>query len=163
MPRLLLPAFAVLTIAFWFPTPAASETTPDRTQTNHDIQVESGDEVADATCFNCSIHIRGQITGDATTLNGNVVVEEGARVAGDVTTIRGNVHVEDAAQINGDVTTIGGIVYRDPHATVHGGVTSLGGQWIVLILSIPLAILGGIIALIVWLVQRNRNPVPAAV
>jgi hypothetical protein len=66
--------------------------------------------------------------------------------------------------VGGDVTAVAGSVRRDPQATVGGGVTSLGGGgWIFLIFLLPFAVLGGIVALIIWLIQRSRRPaqVPA--
>jgi hypothetical protein len=42
-------------------------------------------------------------------------------------------------------------------------VTSLGGAgWMLLFLLFPLIFLGGIVALIIWLIQRSRRPMPAA-
>jgi hypothetical protein len=144
-------------------TGLAAQTIPDRFQKNHDIHVESGEKIGEATCLNCSIYIRGQLAGDATALHGNVVVEQGAHVAGDVTVLLGRANIENAAQVGGDVTAIGGTVHRDPEGRVNGDVTSLaGGGWVLLIFLLPLAVLGGIIALIVWLVQRNRRPAPVA-
>jgi hypothetical protein len=44
---------------------------------------------------------------------------------------------------------------------VAGDVTSMGGGgWVFLIFLLPFAFLGGIIALIIWLIQRSRRPVP---
>lgn len=143
-------------------TGLAAQTIPDRFQKNHDIHVESGEKIGEATCLNCSIYIRGQLAGDATAIKGNVVVAQGAHVAGDVTVLLGRASIENTAQVGGDVTVLGGTVHRDPAGRVGGDVTSLAGGWILLILAVPVAILGGIIALIVWLVQRNRTPAPLA-
>ncbi len=42
-----------------------------------------------------------------------------------------------------------------------GDVTSMGGGgWVFLIFLLPFAFLGGIIALIIWLIQRSRRPAP---
>jgi hypothetical protein len=144
-------------------TGLAAQTIPDRFQKNHDIHVEPGEKIGEATCLNCSIYIRGQLAGDAIALCGNVVVEQGAHVAGDVTVLLGRASIENTAQVGGDVTVLGGTVHRDPEGRVGGDVTSLaGGGWVLLIFLLPLAVLGGIIALIVWLVQRNRRPAPVA-
>jgi hypothetical protein len=35
-----------------------------------------------------------------------------------------------------------------------------GGRWIFLIFLTPFLFLGGIIALIIWMVQRSRHPAP---
>jgi len=95
-----------------------------------------------------------------------VYAESGASIAGDVTAIGGNVRVESGAQVAGDLTVIGGTLHRDPQASVAGSVTTVGGggPWILLIFLLPFLFLGGIIALIIWLLQRNRRqaaPVPA--
>jgi hypothetical protein len=75
----------------------------------------------------------------------------------------GKASIESDAQVGGDATAIGGTVHRDPEAHVGGDITSLAGDgWMLLIFFVPLAILGGIIALIIWLVQRNRKPAPVA-
>jgi hypothetical protein len=144
-------------------TGLAAQSIPDRFQKNHDIHVGAGEKIGDATCVNCSVYIRGQLAGDATALKGNVVVEQGAKVAGDVTVLFGKASIESDAQVGGDATAIGGTVHRDPEAHVGGDITSLAGDgWMLLIFFVPLAILGGIIALIIWLVQRNRKPAPVA-
>ena len=144
-------------------TGLAAQMIPDRFQKNHDIHVETGETIGDATCINCSIYIRGQLAGDATAIKGNVVVEQGAKIAGDVTVLFGKATIENDAQVGGDATAIGGTVHRDPQGRVGGDVTSLaGGGWVLFIFLVPLAVMGGIIALIVWLVQRRRKPAPVA-
>jgi hypothetical protein len=96
-----------------------------------------------------------------TAIHGNVVVEQGARVAGDVAVILGDLRVQSTAQVAGDVVTIGGTVRREPQASVAGDVTSLEGVgWAILIFLLPLALVGGTIALIVWLIARTRKPAP---
>jgi hypothetical protein len=145
-------------------TMLAAGANADRFQFNHNIQIQPDDKVGDVTCINCSVYVRGQVAGDVTTINGNIVAQSGAAIAGDLTSIRGNAHVENSAQVGGDVTAVAGSVRRDPQATVGGGVTSLGGGgWIFLIFLLPFAVLGGIVALIIWLIQRSRRPaqVPA--
>jgi hypothetical protein len=85
-------------------------------------------------------------------------------VGGDVIAIHGNVRVESGSQVGGDLTAIAGTARRDAQATVGGDVTSMGGGgWVLLIFLVPFAILGGIVALIIWLIQRSRRPaqVPA--
>ena len=96
-----------------------------------------------------------------TTINGNIVVEQTGTISGDVTAVRGNARVENGTQVAGDLTAIAGTVRRDPQATVGGDVTSMGGGgWVFLIFLLPFAILGGIVALIIWLIQRSRRPAP---
>ncbi len=136
---------------------------PDRTQFNRDIRVESGEKTGDVTCFNCSIYIRGEVSGDATAFHGRIVVETGASVAGDATAFLGDVRVEPGSRLAGDVTVFGGSLHRDTGAAVAGDVTSFENKvWVFLILLIPLVFVGLIIALIVWLVERSRRSVPVA-
>ena len=147
------------------PLTLAAEANPDRFQFNHDIRIEADEKVGDVTCIGCSIHLRGHASGDVTAIAGSVFAESGASIAGDVTAIGGNTRVESGTQVAGDLTTIGGTLRRDPQATVAGDVTTVGGGggWIFLIFLLPLLFLGGMVALIIWLIQRSRRPatVPA--
>jgi len=137
---------------------------PDRTQFGSDIHVQAGEKTADVTCINCSVYVRGQVSGDVTTVHGNIVLESGAEVAGDITAIWGNVRTESSTQIAGDLTAVAGSVHRDPQSTSAGDVTALEGtKWLLAIIVPPIIFLGGIIALIIWLVQRNRAGAPAPV
>jgi hypothetical protein len=136
----------------------------DRTQFGRDIRIAAGEKTGDVTCINCSIYMQGQAAGDVTAIHGNVTLETGAAVAGDVTAVWGNVRTESATQIAGDLTAVAGSVHRDPQSTASGDVTSLAGtKWLLAIVVPPIVFLGGIIALIIWLVQRNRVSPPAPV
>jgi len=161
MTRFFLPAFCVFATLLIPSTSLAAETNPDRVQMNHDIHIQADEKVGDVTCIGCSIYVRGQVSGDVTAIAGSVIAEPGASIAGDVTTIGGNARVESGSQVAGDLTAIGGDLRRDPQASVAGDITTLGGHgWVFLIFLLPLAILGGIIALIIWLIQRSRRPIP---
>jgi hypothetical protein len=76
----------------------------------------------------------------------------------------GDVRLDRGVRIAGDVSVFGGQIHRDPQATVSGDVTSFGGHgWLLPILLAPIVLLGLLVALIVWIVQRTRRPsVPAA-
>jgi UDP-3-O-[3-hydroxymyristoyl] glucosamine N-acyltransferase len=131
----------------------------DRFQVNHDIRISPDDKVADVTCINCSVYVRGRVSGDVVTVHGNVMVEQGASIAGDLTAVGGDARLESGSQLAGDVVAIGGNVRRDPQATVGGDVTSLGGGgWVFFFFLLPVAFLGGLVALVVWLIQRSRRP-----
>jgi len=152
-----------LTAACALSSPAMASSSPGRFQMNHDIHIEAGDKIADVTCFHCSIYVRGSVSGDATSIGGNVVLYQGAQVAGDVTSLFGDVRVENGAMLAGDLTALGGTVRRDPQASVAGDIASLSGlAGLALIVILPLVVLGGFIALIVWLIQRNRRLMPQA-
>jgi hypothetical protein len=143
------------------PSAARVEANADRFQFNRDIHIQPDDEVGDVTCINCSVYILGRVSGDVTTINGNIVAQQGATIAGDATAVHGNTRIENGTQVGGDVTAIAGTARRDPQATVGGDVTSMGGGgWVFLVFLLPFAALGGIIALIVWLIQRSRRPAP---
>ena len=149
--------FAVLML----PSAALAKASADRFQMNRDIRIQPDDAVGDVTCINCSAYILGRVSGDVTTINGSIVAQQGATIAGDATAVRGNARVENGSQVGGDVTAIAGTVRRDPQATVGGDVTSTGGGgWVFLVFLLPFAVLGGIIALIGWLIQRSRQPAP---
>jgi hypothetical protein len=137
---------------------ARADANRDRFQAGHDIRVEADEHVGDITCLNCSIYVRGQVSGDILTIHGNTVLFEGAQVAGDVAALGGGVRMETGTQVGGDVASFGGAVRRDSGATVGGDVSSMpGGGWTLAIFVLPLLFLGGIVALIIWLVQRNRR------
>lgn len=142
-------------------TTLAAEANADRFQINHDIHIQPNDQVGDVTCINCSVYVLGRVAGDVTTINGSIVVEQSATISGDVTAVRGNARIENGTQVAGDLTAIAGTVHRDPQATIGGDVTSMGGGgWVFLVFLLPFAFLGGIIALIIWLIQRSRRPAP---
>jgi hypothetical protein len=155
-----LQALCVATILL-APSLVAASTDPDRTQFNRDIRIEANDNVGDVTCIGCSVHVRGRVSGDVTTIAGSVFAEPGASIAGDVTAVGGSARLENGTQVAGDLTTIGGTLRRDSQATIAGEVTTIGGGgWILGIFLLPMLFLGGIVALIIWLVQRSRRPVP---
>ncbi len=155
-------ASPLLTIILLCSTASFAVSTPDRTQFGRDIRVQPGERTSDVTCFNCSIYLAGQAAGDVTAFHGNIVIENGAAVAGDVTAFLGNVTIESGTQVAGDLTTFAGKVRREPQSTVSGDVTSFEGtKWLLAIVLPPIVFLGAIVALIVWLVQRNRSNVSA--
>lgn len=136
---------------------ALAKPNPEITQFGHAIVVTAGQKTADLTCIACSIHVGGDVAGDVTTIAGDIVVEEGASVAGDVTSIGGAVRIAPGTKVAGDLTALGGKISRDPSAQVAGDVTALVGPvWLALIFGLPLFLLAGIIALVVWLLQKRR-------
>ena len=137
----------------------------DRTQVGRNISVSPGQEVTDATCFGCSIRVRGHVSGDVTAFGGSVSVEDQGQVGGDITTFGGGIRLEKEVKVSGDITVFGGRLHRDPAATVGGDATTFGGPgWIVVILGIPLVLLGMFVALVVWVIRRLlRRSVPATV
>lgn len=144
-------------------TLAFAERDRDRTELGHNITVGPDEEVTDATCFGCSVHVRGHVSGDVTTFGGSIVVEDNGQVDGDATTFAGNVRVGKDADISGDVTVFGGRLQRDPAANVGGDVTNFGGSgWIFLIFLTPLVVIGLFVAAVVWIIRRLLRPAPVA-
>jgi hypothetical protein len=137
----------------------------DRTQFGHDITVGPEEDVSEVTCFGCSVRVRGRVAGDVTTFGGAIVVEDQGQVGGDLTSFGGNLRLEKEANIGGDVTIFGGRIHRDDSAKIGGDVSTFSGRfWLLLIFGLPFVILGGFIALIVWIVRmvtRREAPVPA--
>ena len=155
--RCLFCVLVVLGLSAW----ASAAAKHERTQFNHDLRVDEGESVGEVTCINCSIYIRGEVSGDATAIHGRIVLEPNGTVAGDATTVLGDIRLAGGTKISGDATAIAGAVLRDPEASVGGDVTALaGGGWILLILLMPVFVLGGLIALIAWLIQRSHRPAP---
>src|SRR5215471_6638300 len=159
--RLLIWAFLVIALA----ASAVAQGSHDRTQFGHDITIGADESASEATCFGCSVHVRGRVDGDVTTFGGSVVVEQDASVGGDTTIFGGDVRLDGGATVKA-VTVFGGRVRRDPGAEVEGDVTNFAGGaglWLFLIFGLPFVLLGAVIALIVWLVRKFTRPsVPVA-
>jgi hypothetical protein len=154
------PFRAFCVIILLAPYVMAASTNPDRTQFGRDIRIEANENASDVTCIGCSIHVRGHVSGDVTAIGGSIFAEQGAAIAGDVTTIGGSARLENGTQVGGDLTTIGGTLRRDPQANVAGDVTAMGGGGWVFLIFLPFLFVGGIIALIIWMIQRSRHPAP---
>jgi hypothetical protein len=138
---------------------------PDRTQFGRSISVGPGEEVTDVTCFACSVRVRGHVTSDVTTFGGNIVLEDDGQIDGDATSFGGDVRLDKGVKVAGDVAVFGGRIRRDPSATISGDVTNFSGTgWLILVFGLPLAILGALLAFILWLVRRRMRPaMPVAI
>lgn len=136
----------------------------ERTQVGSNISIGPNEEVSEATCFGCSIRVRGHVTGDVTAFGGSIAIEDQGQVNGDAITFGGSIRLDKEVKVAGDVTVFGGRIHRDPAATVGGDVTNLGGPgWIILLLAVPFVMLGLLVALLVWGIRRLLRPsVPAA-
>lgn len=105
-----------------------------------------------------------KIGGDTTVFAGNVVVEQDGMIGGEVTSFAGDIRVANGAKIGGDSTAIGGAVRRQAGATIGGEVTSMqSSAWLLLIFVVPFVVLAGLVALVIWLVRRNRRPSSPAI
>jgi len=148
----------IVTILLFSPRMAAAGTSNDRVQIGRSIVVLPGENVGDLVCIACSIRVRGQTAGDVVAVAGSIWLEDGAQIAGDTVAVAGSVRLESNTKIGGDVVAVAGKIRRDPQAVIGGDVTSVGGVgWMVPLLLAPFLLLGGIIALTIWLVQRNRR------
>ena len=163
IPSLRFSAAFLLCCLVFSPTVFAQDNT-DYTQFGHNINVGPGKQISEATCFGCTIRVRGQVAGDVTTFGGSIILEDQGQIGGDVTAFAGDIRLGAATNIGGDVAVFGGQIRRDPAATVGGSVTSMSGMfWVILIFVGPFVLLGFLIASIVWLVKRARRPaVPLA-
>src|SRR5713226_4087560 len=108
MPRFSAPIVLCALSAILLPSVAfAAKGNADRFQINHDIRIQPEDEVAEVNCINCSVYVRGRVSGDVTTINGNVVADLGAAIAGDFIVVRGVVCSDNGSQVAGVLTAIG--------------------------------------------------------
>lgn len=156
----LLQRFSVIAMlaAFAGPVTFAKTNVPQITNFGHDVRVGEDQKVDEVTCFGCTVYVRGQVAGDITTFVGNIVVEGNGQVAGEVTTFLGDLRLDNGTKVAGDVTVFGGNIRRPPTAMIAGDITVFRARtWAYLVLLSPFLVFAGIIALIVWLVQRNRR------
>ncbi len=159
----ILSAIAIVGLLVLSSTTAAAEQSNDRVQIGRSIVIHPGENVGDVVCVACSIRVRGQTNGDVVAVAGSIILENGAQIAGDTVAVAGSIRLENDAKVGGDVVDVAGSIHRDAQAVIGGDVTSVGGGgWIVPILLAPFLFLGGIVALIIWLIQRSRRTAPAA-
>jgi hypothetical protein len=137
----------------------------DRVQFFQNISVGQDERVDSAVCMFCSIHVAGT-SGDTVAILGDIVVD--GTVTGDCVSVGGGIKLNDEASVAGDAVAIGRGLHRDPNATVKGDAVSQSGPLVYFglflgLFVIPLLPIILIIALIVWLLRRNRYPQPAQV
>ena len=131
----------------------------DQVHIGQSITVGENENVGDLVCIGCSIRVAGTC-GDVVAIGGSIVVD--GKVRGSVVAIGGGVLLGDNASVSQDLVTVGGHLSRHPNAVVHGDVSVQSGAFILLgIFLVPLLPLVLIVALVVWLVRRNRRPMPA--
>jgi len=118
------------------------------------IYVAKQEAAGDLVCIGCSVHMEGSC-GDVVVIGGSIDLNGSA--SADLVAVGGAIRLGDEASVAGDIVTIGGRVRRSPGAVVRGQVSSRTGVllfvWLVLIPSLPVVLL---VALVVWLVSRNR-------
>jgi hypothetical protein len=149
-----------IALCLLFPLGAAARSqSSDQVHFGRDIYLDSGDQSGDLVCIVCSIHVRGgQAAGDAVSILGSITVENG-QIAGDAVAIAGRLRLLGSSHIGGDATSIIGGLQRDSDSSVGGDMVSLGGPvWFLLIVVLPFAIFAAFVTLIIWLIQRLRQP-----
>src|ERR1700712_1038226 len=82
----------------------------DRFQSNHDMRIDALDKANDVTCLNCSIYVSGEVAGDVTAIDGNIILENGAHVHGDTTAVLGSVRLGANTNADQDVTAVVGSI-----------------------------------------------------
>lgn len=146
-----------------FATAASNDSSHERTQFGHNISVGPDEQVGEVTCFGCTVRVRGHVTGEVTTFGGSVILEDQGQIDSDVTVFGGDIRLNKDSKIAGDVALFGGHLRRDPDSSIGGDVSTFtGGIWLFLIFGLPFLVLGGFIALIIWLIRRFSRPaIPA--
>jgi len=161
MRRRLLPAALLVLLVSSVPALAKGKHNGNnRVSFGSDITISEGENVGDVACAFCSVHIRGDVSGDTAVLFGSVTVDSGHRIGGDVAILGGDLNLGEDAAIGGDVAILAGNAHLAQSATIHGSSSVMPGAFWLLIPFAPLIILIGIIWLIVHLVRRNRYRYP---
>jgi len=132
----------------------------DRASFGSDITVSEEETAGDIACAFCSVHLRGNVSGDVAVAFGHVIVEPGRTIAGDTAILEGDLHLGEGSSVNGDLAILAGTDRLAEGATIHGSRAVIPQPLGTLILLSPLLFLIGIIWLIVYLVRRNRYRFP---
>ncbi len=128
----------------------------DQVHVGQSITVGEDEKTGNLVCVGCSIRMEGT-SQDVVAIGGSIMVD--GTVQGDLVAVGGSVLLGDNASVSGDVVTVGGHLARHPNAVVKGDVTEQSGTFVLLgVFLIPLVPVVLIIALIVWLISRNRRP-----
>ncbi len=142
-------------------SPALYARTGDQVHFGQSITVGEDETAGSLVCIGCSIRVEGA-SEDVVAIGGSITVD--GTVQGDAVAIGGPIRLGETASVAGDVVTIGGGLSRHPDAVVKGDVTSQSGALVLVgLFLIPLVPVILIVALIVWLVSRNRRTVPVGV
>ncbi len=122
------------------------------------ITVAPDEAAGDLVCIGCSIRMNGSC-GDVVAIGGSIDLNGAVR--GDVVAVGGQVRLGEQASVAGDVVTVGGRLWRDPNSRVRGAISSRSGALLFIsLVLIPLLPVILVVALVVWLIGRNRRPSP---
>jgi hypothetical protein len=149
-----------LLLAILTPLTAFAKGANDRSSVGSDISINEGETVGDVACVFCSVHVHGDVTGDAAVVFGSLTVDSGHKINGDAAVIGGDLNLAEGAEIGGDVAIIAGDANLAEGAIIHGSRTVMPGRLWLLVPFAPLLVLIGIIWLIVYLVRRRRYQFP---
>ena len=152
--RMCVTLMSLLVLIIVAPSLAFANDGGDRVQFFQSITVGPDDQVGDVVCLFCSIHMAGSC-GDAVAIFGNIVMDGTA--SGDVVSVGGGIKLGEDSNVSGDAVAIGQGLYRHPNAIVKGETVSQSGPAILLgLIIIPLLPVIVVVALVVWLLRRNR-------
>ncbi|HMH13816.1 MAG TPA: hypothetical protein VK578_11980 [Edaphobacter sp.] len=158
MRRQLLSVALLLTMLA--PLPAFAKGNNDRASVGSDINIPEGETVGDVACVFCSVHVHGDVSGDAAVVLGNLVIDPGHKVNGDAAIVGGDLTMGEGSVIGGDVAVVAGDANLASDAMIHGSRTIMPGRLWLLVPFAPLIILIGIIWLIVHFIRRRRYQFP---
>ncbi len=142
-------------------SPALYARSGDQVHVGQSITVGEDETAGSLVCVGCSIRVEGT-SEDVVAVGGSITVD--GTVQGDAVAIGGPIRLGETASVMGDVMTIGGRLWRHPDAVIKGDVTSQSGALVFVgLFLVPLIPVILIVALIVWLLSRNRQPDPVRV
>jgi hypothetical protein len=157
--RAILAFLAVLTVAV--PSALFANDGGDRVQFFQSIDIGPDDHVGQVVCMFCSVRVAGS-ADEVVSIFGNIIID--GTVNGDVVTVGGGLKLGEDASISGDAVAIGRGLYRHPNAVIKGQAVSQSGPIILLgLIIVPLLPIILVVALIIWLLRRNRYSAPAQV
>jgi hypothetical protein len=142
------------------PLPAFAKGDNDRVSIGSDVTVAEGETIGDIVCIFCSVHVRGDVSGDTVVILGSLTVDSDRKINGDAAVIGGDLRMAEGAQIGGDASVVAGDANLAPGASIHGSQSVLPGRLWLLMPFAPFLILIGIIWLIIHFTRRRRYQFP---
>ncbi len=153
---LLVPFFVL--VACLFSPLAARAQSRDIVQFGNDVVVHDGEEAHDVVCLLCSIQVDGTVHGDLVAIAGNIRVKGHAEH--DAVAFLGSISLGENASIANDVVVFAGNLHAAPGSSIGRDRVAFPS----ILFLLPLLVLVGIVALIVWavraLLSRNRPVYP---
>lgn len=139
--------FAILLLSLVVPRSHAST---DRVSFFHDVTVGDTEEVDDAVCILCSVHVNGKVNGDAVAILGGIHLN--GEIKGDAVSILGEAVLKGQSRIGGDCVVMGGPLRRGDDATIVGDAVDFPLILVLMPFLFAALVIYGIIALV-----RNRR------